>query len=93
LWGLAHLFIVAILSAPFADESKHSELAYIWAIVLFVTWIYLTIVNAAKRFHDFGITGWLAPIVFIPFVPLFMLFLSGTQGINKYGEQPKGFLA
>lgn len=94
LWGIAHILLIGLLGAPFSsDSSTNSPIVDLWFITLMLMWIYLTIVNAAKRFHDLNVTGWLAPIVFFPLVPLFMLLLSGTKGMNKYGESTQGFLS
>ena len=83
--NLAHLIGISFLATPFShSESSGAEL---WFGMLALLWIYLTIVNAGKRFHDLNVTAWISPIVFIPVVPLFLLCLSGTKGTNKYGPQ------
>jgi len=42
--------------------------------------------QGAKRCHDVGISGWYQ---LIPFCPLFLIFASGEEGSNEYGENPK----
>jgi uncharacterized membrane protein YhaH (DUF805 family) len=46
-----------------------------------------------KRLHDWGKTGWLALIGFIPFIgPIFMIvlgFVEGEHGPNRFGPDPK----
>ena len=86
LRNLAHLFGVGLLAAPFIDF--YGEGRDIYMFMLFCLWIYLTTINAGKRFHDLNISAWFSFLVFIPFVPLFMLILSGTKGSNKYGLEP-----
>ncbi len=47
---------------------------------------------AVWRFHDLGRSGWWAILSFIPYLNfvtwLFLLFLKGNKGLNKYGEEP-----
>lgn len=56
-------------------------------------YIYIELVTSAKRFHDLNATGWLAPIVFIPLVPLFLLILSGTKTGNRFGENTENMFS
>ncbi len=86
LRNLANGFGGILLAAPFVDS--HSDGAVVWICLLAVMWIYLGIVNAGKRLHDLNCSAWFSPIVFFPLVPLFLLFLRGTNGPNKYGPQP-----
>ncbi len=54
--------------------------------------IYPSIVVAAKRCHDRGRTGWFQLVLIVPIVQLWpmieVLFLKGTTGSNKYGDDP-----
>ena len=48
-----------------------------------------------RRLHDTNKSGWVWFITFIPFVNFALLFIyceEGTQGINRFGENPKEFL-
>jgi len=56
--------------------------------LLYCLLVYLALVNAAKRLHDFDAPGWLCPIALIPIVCLILLFKGGTYGTNKYGDEP-----
>ena len=42
--------------------------------------------QGAKRCHDVGISGWFQ---LIPLMPSYLIFGSGDQGPNKYGDDPK----
>ena len=54
--------------------------------------IYPSIAVTIKRIHDRGRTGWFMLVMFIPLVQLWplieVLFLKGTTGSNKYGDDP-----
>jgi uncharacterized membrane protein YhaH (DUF805 family) len=52
------------------------------------------IAAGAKRCHDRGRSGWFQLILLIPIVgPIWLawelLFLSGTNGVNRFGPDPK----
>lgn len=57
-----------------------------------VLMIYPSIAVAAKRCHDRGRTGWFQLVLLVPIVQLWpmieILFLKGTTGPNKYGDDP-----
>jgi uncharacterized membrane protein YhaH (DUF805 family) len=57
-------------------------------MLAYVPIIVLQIMLASQRAHDFNTTGWLALLVFIPFVSLIFLFIPGTDGENRFGKQP-----
>jgi uncharacterized membrane protein YhaH (DUF805 family) len=68
---------------------------YIWALVTAAASLAVTV----RRFHDLNLSGWIYVLFivlgFIPFVNLLsfialvvMMCLRGTQGPNKYGEDP-----
>jgi uncharacterized membrane protein YhaH (DUF805 family) len=42
--------------------------------------------EGAKRCHDVGMSGWYQ---LIPLFPLYLIFASGEEGSNIYGENPK----
>lgn len=43
--------------------------------------------QGSKRCHDADMSGWWQ---LIPFMPLVLIFIDGTKGNNRYGEDPKG---
>jgi uncharacterized membrane protein YhaH (DUF805 family) len=65
------------------------ELKIVWLFPLLI-YIYIIIINASKRLHDWNITGWFAPIVFIPFVALFFWLIPGNKNSNRFGEKLNG---
>jgi uncharacterized membrane protein YhaH (DUF805 family) len=52
-----------------------------------VGWVVLAL--AVKRLHDISMTGWLAGLVFVPFVGVIPFLaigaIAGTRGPNPYG--------
>lgn len=47
---------------------------------------------AVRRFHDMNSSGWYVLFTFAPFgqlVILWLMFKKGTDGSNKYGEEPE----
>ncbi len=78
-------FIAAILGAA---EDTATAVGYLFALPLIV----LSYFNSMKRAHDLDKTGWIVLVSFIPFVNiifgLYLLFAKGTDGPNKYGDDP-----
>jgi uncharacterized membrane protein YhaH (DUF805 family) len=66
------------------------EALHIIAIVPILFYIYLVIVTSSKRLHDWNITGWLSPLVFIPFIPLLFWLIPGNKSSNRFGERLNG---
>ena len=80
-----------------------SLLFWLGAVILGFWWLGTIIPNLAltvRRFHDCGLSGWayvgLTVLSAIPYIGLLaslaylaVLFLPGTPGINKWGENPK----
>lgn len=82
---------IGILNAVLS--SVNGNLGFIMSLVGFVALIIVTIVSfgiSARRYHDFGWSGWYVLLSFIPFVNLVMLivqlFRVGTPGTNMYGD-------
>ena len=51
-----------------------------------VPFLWFFLAQGAKRCHDVGLNGWYQ---LIPFCPLYLIFASGEEGSNEYGENPK----
>lgn len=89
--NLLNSFAVGILVAPFAGSEN--IIAMTIGVSLVILWCYLILITSAKRLHDLNVSAWFCWIVLIflfvfPFVLLFLLILSGTEGSNKYGSDP-----
>jgi len=61
--------------------------------ILIIVWAYLLVITAAKRLHDANVSGWLAPIAFIPVLGFIILLIPSSTGTNQYGPyvKPKAF--
>ena len=77
-------------SDPSMPDSPHP----FGLIPFMVLWFAYFFICSAKRFHDMNMSGWLSPLILVPFVNLFfsilLIFVAGTDGVNKYGEPPRG---
>lgn len=49
--------------------------------------MYVNLMLAIKRSHDFNVTGWVSLLVFVPLLNLIFLFIPGTDGPNRYGNK------
>ena len=81
-----------------ADPSKTLVLAWADFIALIGTgliifMIYVVFSMHVRRLHDFGQSGWLLLLSFVPFINfivfLILLFYPGSQKENKYGSPPE----
>jgi uncharacterized membrane protein YhaH (DUF805 family) len=54
--------------------------------------LYPSIAVMVKRIHDHGLTGWLVLLLLVPAINvlfwIFLSFMTGTEGPNKYGPDP-----
>jgi uncharacterized membrane protein YhaH (DUF805 family) len=70
-------------------------------VILIISMLYISIIFDIKRFHDRDMSGcWALPAYLLCFIPflggfvwlayyIFLGFLDGTHGSNRYGEDPK----
>ena len=79
---LARVFLILGMAIVIAPHSR------MFSGLLFCFLVYFLLANAAKRLHDLNTPGWFSLIVFIPIVCIALLILSGTDGPNKYGDEP-----
>lgn len=76
---------------PAAAEQMMSGMWPIWIISLIFLWPSLAIYT--KRWHDRNKSGWWSLILFVPLIGALWLliecgFLRGTEGPNRFGEDP-----
>lgn len=57
------------------------------ALLTYPVMIYINIMLAIKRSHDFNTSGWASLLVFVPLANLAFLFIPGTDGANRYGNK------
>jgi len=85
-----YIFTYAIIGIIFGGLSTNgSEAAAMMTIVELVIALplyWFIIAQNCKRCHDVNSSGWMQ---LIPFYMLFLLFVRGTIGVNKYGKDPK----
>jgi uncharacterized membrane protein YhaH (DUF805 family) len=66
---------------------------YMYPIIFLVLYI-IKVIQIIKRLHDTNLSGWYSVISLIPFINilfvLFLFFVDGTKGQNKYGSDPRG---
>lgn len=75
LWSIA-LAITVKLTKPF--------------ILLIIPVIWFALAQMVKRGHDFGMHGFASVIVsLLPLINLILVFHSGDEGANEYGENPR----
>ncbi|MDV0445618.1 Inner membrane protein YhaI [Methanimicrococcus sp. At1] len=59
-----------------------------------VYFFFFKLLQEIKRLHDVNLSGWWAIFGFVPFLSiiyyLYLIFVDGTVGPNKFGEDPKG---
>lgn len=72
----------------------------LFVVIFFIIWIvfmiilfYLLMCAHIRRLHDIGLSGWWLILGYIPvitiFFILFLFFVKGTNGTNKYGDKLK----
>lgn len=75
---------------PNAMES-FSLPALIMMIVIYVVFIYFSIVFSIRRLHDRNHSGWFVLLMLVPAVnialSIYLIFAKGTEGSNNFGPQ------
>ena len=70
------------------DDKMFALIAGI-ALPLFLVILFYYIFNfSVRRFHDLGLSGWWAIMRIIPGCEIVLLLLPGTEGSNRFGDQP-----
>lgn len=96
LWGLGFFLFVDFGGHDLYSDRSLSGLAIVWGIIGLLAYLAILVPAIAvqvRRFHDQDRTGWLVLLNFIPYIGglivLVFMFLPGTQGENRFGEDPK----
>lgn len=88
--GLLASALIDVLSGNSVDSEPNPFGLIPFMALWFVYFGFCTI----RRFHDQNLSGWLTIPVFIPYVGLIfgilLVFIKGTDGVNKYGEPLTG---
>ena len=74
-------YIIVALANVFLIASQEDIL-----VLIFIPLLWFLFAQGAKREHDLNYSGWWQ---LIPFRYLWLIFLKGEIGANKYGEDPK----
>lgn len=97
---MVYVFLIAIVAMSASGQSGEGPGALgILAIgLLFVVAIGTLVPSIAvtvRRLHDQDRSGWMTLLSFVPYVGglilLILMFLGGTDGSNRYGQDPRGF--
>lgn len=88
LWVLVNIVVSAalvIIEPAGEDPGDIGMLSALFALAVFIPTLALT----ARRLHDFGQSGWLVLLMFIPLVNFFAWIYFGVKGgdpsVNNYG--------
>lgn len=90
---LLTIFMMAVLmgASYFSGgniENSENPIVVTSVFLLYLVVLYSSVILAIKRFHDINASGWWAILIIIPLVPLVMLFIPGTKGLNNFGNPP-----
>lgn len=96
LSSIIFMIAVGVLAAVFGlstiaqNPENISGIAIIIAVILYIAFIYFSIIFMVRRLHDRNHSGWLSLLVLIPliniFFALYLLLAKGTVGANNFGE-------
>lgn len=90
LAGYAALIPGALMLIPDMLAIKILGGLIMFAAYIFI--LYTSFLVGIQRLHDLNQSGWLILLMFIPLANLglliFLVFVKGTQGINKWGNPP-----
>ncbi|MEJ7807935.1 MAG: DUF805 domain-containing protein [Telluria sp.] len=85
---LVLVVVAAVLGVMSGGGDGAGAMMAILAVLFYVPLFAALFIMAIRRVHDMGYSGWLSLVSIIPFVNLWLLFASGTQGANEYGPPP-----
>ena len=95
-WSIALFLFVAALLFEYIffkmTGGQVSGLGQLFNGAVHITLIIPLVSAGVRRLHDTNRSGWWTLITFIPvlgtFIYLFMMFLKGTDGENRFGPPP-----
>lgn len=92
-FGVISYFLLAILFS-IALNTSGIIAAVFWVLftAAIIGLITLSVIFGIQRLHDLDQSGWLILLNFIPLanivMAIFLIFVPGTQGSNKWGPKP-----
>lgn len=81
---VAAMIVLSILSSALSAATDSVAPAVVGGL-LYIPLMVLGIALASQRARDFGWSGW---AILIPGFAFVLLFVPGTQGVNRYGPDP-----
>ena len=82
-WYYLAIFIASVVISIVAGLIKLPILSTIGSLVLLLMYI----AAGVRRIHDNDKSGW---FILIPFYNLYLLIIKGTDGPNRFGDDPVG---
>ncbi len=80
-------FIIYVIAAVIVNVIMESGGGAAIIGLAYIPMLWFFWAQGAKRCHDRGNSGWYQ---IIPFYGFWMLFADSDNGVNEYGENPKG---
>lgn len=89
-FGIPFLIYLAAsaVSAPMAAAGDPGTAYFLIQGVAWIAILWISILLAIQRLHDFNSSGWWSVLVIVPLVSLIYLLIPGNQGENRFGLQP-----
>lgn len=81
-----YAIIINIIIGTISQFSANPDGAIVFIIIMYIPLYWFLWAQNCKRCHDLGNSGWWQ---LIPFYGFWLLFASGNDGENKYGNNPK----
>ncbi|WP_196503655.1 DUF805 domain-containing protein [Aestuariivirga litoralis] len=94
VWILMALFGTMTVSTDPAVPPMmgFSPIGWVLAAIVYIALIWASLALAIKRLHDRNRSGWFYLLMLVPLVNIWVaieiLFLKGTAGPNRFGEDP-----
>jgi uncharacterized membrane protein YhaH (DUF805 family) len=96
-WMFSLFYMIFIIGSVVLDLIVTSVLGSgmpIFTVLLVLGLMIPSLSVMVRRLHDTDRSGWWCLVTLVPFVGsfilLFFLCVEGTQGINRFGSNPKG---